>query len=366
MSYEGINLFWSKNDKVFKREYCYNGPINTYKIIDFDDEEGYNNQDSKLKLKRDDVFILGLDMSLTQSGIVILDEDWNIVSMIDLINNGEKKDEYFNHLRAVFSSNFIGMNLKLVILEEQIATENGRMIYGKMSELQGAVLSMKGIFHREINRIKPQVWKSVFLKDDRYKGRRQKTIDSKVSAGEEVERRFPNFKFYIDTMTNFSKAEQGYICDSCDAVGLALGYLELNYGNDKTMKNRIVNKTMNYEARHDITKKYYALNLKTGELRTKHEFGSGEYITYLNEVFENEVRDFGKIVLQYNPDLDLNENIRRCTSTFREICFILVKDKKSCIKIQWESGLALGDNEIMLIICHSTNHIVGLKKTAMF
>lgn len=366
MAVEGINIFWMSEDKVFKREYNYQGPDETYRFIDLDTDPEYSDSNGRLKLISNKEYIIGLDMSMTQSGIAILDADWKVVSMIDLINNGEKKDNYLTHLRAIFNSNFKKLNIKFVILEEQIATENGRMVYGKMSELQGSILSMSGIFGVNMNRIKPQVWKSEFLKDDRYKGRRKKTIDSKISAGEEVERRFPYCKKYIDTMTNFSKAEQGYICDSCDAVGLAIGYLELNYGDDKSLSTRIVNKTMDYEARHDITKKFYALNYKTGELRGKKDFSSEEYITYLDKIFENEVRDFGKITLMFNPELDLNENIRRCTSTFREICFILVKDVKSCVKIQWESELDMRENEVMLIVCHSTNHIVSEKKIARF
>lgn len=366
MGVEGIDLFWMNGEKVFRREYQYEGPENTYRIIDLDCDEEFQDNNGRLKLKSEDEYILGLDMSTTQSGIAILDTDWNIVSMIDLINNGEKKDDYLNHLRAVFNSNFKRLKIKLVVLEEQIATENGRMIYGKMSELQGSVLSMSGIFGVNMNRIKPQVWKSSFLKDPRYKGRRQSTLDSKISAGDEVERRFPKCGKYIDTMTQFSKANQGYICDSCDAVGLALGYLELNYGTDKSMSTRSVNKTMNYENKHDITRKFYALNVKTGELRTKKQFSTEEYITYLDQIFVNEIRDFGKITLLYNPALDLNENIRRCTSTFSEICFILVRDKKSCVKIQWESELDLHEGEVMLIVCYSTNHIVKKQKVRQF
>lgn len=366
MGVEGIDMFWKNRDKVFRREYTYEGPDDTYRIIDLDTDPECGDDNGRIKLDSTVEYMIGLDMSMTQSGVVIMDTDWNVVSMIDLINNGEKKDNYLTHLRAIFNSNFKRLNIKLVVLEEQIATENGRMIYGKMSELQGAILSMSSIFGVNMERVKPQVWKSVFLKDDCYKGRRQKTIDSKISAGEEVEKRFPKCKSYIDTMTNFSKADQGYICDSCDAVGVLLGYLELNYGTDKSMSVRIVNKTMAYENRHDITKKFYALNFKTGELRTKKEFSSEEYITYLENIFETEVRDFGKITLVYNPALDLNENIRRCTSTFSEICFIIVKDVKSCVKIQWESGLDLKEGEAMLIVCHSTHHIVKKKKIAKF
>lgn len=366
MSCEGIDIFWMNGEKIFRREYNYRGPDDTYRIIDLDCDEEFQDNNGRLKLESEKKYILGLDMSTTQSGIAILDSDWNVVTMIDLINNGEKKDNYLNHLRAVFNSNFKRLKFELVVLEEQIATENGRMIYGKLSELQGSILSMSGIFGINIQRIKPQVWKSAFLKSDKYKGRRQKTIDSKISAGEEVETRFPYCKLYIDTMTNYSKADQGYICDSCDAVGLVLGYLELNYGEDRSLSSRVVNKTMNYENKHDITRKFFALDIQTGELRTKKQFSSEEYITYLDKIFVNEVRDFGKITLLYNPALDLNENIRRCTSTFSEICFILVRDKKSCVKIQWESGLDMKDNEMMLIVCHSTNHIVRKQTISRF
>lgn len=366
MAVEGIDLFWKSGEKIYRREYVYRGPEDTYKIIDVDTEPDYDSDNGRLKLSSTEEYMLGLDMSLTQSGIAILDKEWNVIAMLDLINNGEKKDSYLNHLRAVFNCNFKKLNISLVVLEEQIATENGRMVYGKMSELQGSVLSMSSIFGVNINRIKPQVWKSSFLKDDCYKGRRQKTIDSKISAGEEVEKRFPNFKEYIDVMTNYSKADQGYICDSCDAVGVIIGYLEINHGNDKSRRVRYVNKTMDYEAKHDITRKFYALNLKTGELRAKKAFSSETYITYLDKVFENEVRDFGKITLIYNPSLDLNENVRRCTSTFSEICFILVKDPKACVKLQWESELELVDDETMLIVCHSTSHINRDRKIQRF
>lgn len=358
---EGINLYWLDNEKVYKRDYKYAGPEDTYKIIDIEGEENFNSDNGRIKLK-DQPYLIGLDMSTTQSGIVIMDDNWDIVTMIDLINQGEKGDSYLNHLRAVFNSNFKRMECALVVLEEQIKTENGRMVYGKMSELQGSVLSMSGIFGKKINRVKPSVWRSAFLADSKYTGRKQKTIDVKISTGEEVETRFPKVKKYIDVMTQFSKSDQGYICDSCDAVGALLGYLELNYGKDKSMTMQRVNKTLNYEAKHDITQFGFSFNPQTGKIVG--HIGSSQLVERdINNVFVNEINGFGKKYIAYNVKLPLEENVRRCTSSFHEIIFILVPDRKGCVQLEWEYNITIPEGEMGLIVCYSTNHIVKKEKS---
>lgn len=357
---EGIDLYWLDGEKVFKRDYQYNGPEDTYKIIDIYGEADFNLDNGRIKLE-DKFYLIGLDMSTTQSGIAILDDNWNIVTMIDLINNGEKEDAYLNHLRAVFNSNFKRMRCKLVVLEEQIKTENGRMIYGKLSELQGSILSMSGIFGKKINRIKPQVWKSEFLYDSKYTGRKQKTIDVKIATGEEVETRFPKVKKYIDVMTQFSKSDQGYICDSCDAVGALLGYLELNYGKDTSMSIQRVNKTLNYEAKHDIIQFGFSFNPQTGKIAG--HIGSPQLVERdINNVFVNEINGFGKKYIVYNAKLSIEENVRRCTSSFSEIIFIIVPDRKGCVQLEWEYNIKIKEGEIGLIVCYSKNHIVKKEK----
>ena len=358
MATEGIDVFWfTEQDRVKKREYHYNGPVETYKIIDYSDEESFTLDNGRLKLNIEEEYFLGLDMSLTQSGIAIVNKDWEVISMIDLLNNETDKAVYYRHLRAFLSSNFGRMKIKLCVLEEQIKTENGMMIYGKMSELQGAILQMTDIFRVGINRIKPNVWKSVFLADDRYKGKRQKTLDSKISAGVEVETRFPRFEIYISALTHYSKSSQGYICDSCDAVGAMLGYLELNYGNDKTLQTRIVNKSMEYEANHHITRQIYAVDFKTNTARWQNRYTKEIEVTDIPNIFVNERRYRGLEILKYNSKLDIDENTRRCTSSYNEVCFIVCDDSKSCTKLEWESGVTKEPHESMMIVCHPTNKV---------
>ena len=90
----GLNLFWSiGNTKVYKRDFQYIAPGKTYKIValnnNSDDSEEWNNPNSVyIKLDATKEYILGLDISTTQSGVALFDADMNLLNMIDIINDG--------------------------------------------------------------------------------------------------------------------------------------------------------------------------------------------------------------------------------------------------------------------------------------
>ena len=356
----GLNLFWCVDKtKVYKREFKHSVPGKTYKIVitndNEEDKEDWNNPDSvNIKLDVNAEYILGLDMSTTQSGVAIFDAEMNLINMIDVINNGLTDVELYTHLRAFFSSNFKSLKFKFVILEEQIKTSNGKLVFGQLSELQGAILAMRDIFRTDLKQIKPTVWRKSFLASKKYDGCRQTTLAAKKSAALEVTARY-DFSVYINTMKKFSKSDQGYICDSCDAVGVACGYIYELYHSTKPGTLEYVNVTMKKEDTHDYSKVISMFNVKTNivTLLSK-EFASGREEITLEEYRRRLSRRRGLQFKLYNDSLNLEENIRRCTTNTNMMTAIIASSPNIKNILQWESGLSAGPDDSFLIACMRT------------
>ena len=148
---EGLNMYWSTGGqrcylKIYDENYVSTVPGETYGIVNLVNE-GDELEEGAISLRKDKEYMIGLDMSKTQSGIAILNLDRSVVAMIDLVNRGMTEQTYYSHLSTFFKSNFVGVKLKFVILEEQILTRKaGVKGHAVMSQLQGFMLSMSKFF----------------------------------------------------------------------------------------------------------------------------------------------------------------------------------------------------------------------------
>lgn len=357
----GLNLFWSiGKDKVYKRDFQYIAPGKTYKIVvlnnNTEDKEEWDNPASNyIKLDASKDYILGLDISTTQSGVAVFDANMELLHMIDIINNGLTDVELYTHLRSFFTSNFKDLKFKFVVLEEQIKTSNGKMVFGQLSELQGVMLSMRDIFHTDLKQIKPTVWRKSFLADKKYEGCRKTTLAAKKSAALEVISRY-DFSRYIETMKRFSKSDQGYICDSCDAVGVACGYIYEAYHATKPGNLEFINVTMKKDDLHEFSKVISLYNTKTNIVTLiSKEFESGREEITLEEYRRRLSRRRGLQFKLYNDSLSLEDNIRRCTTNTNKMTAILASSPTIKNILQWESGLSAGPDDSFLVACMRTN-----------
>lgn len=365
----GLDLFWcTEKSRVYKRAYQYIAPGKTYKIAITQNNTDYSEEWEKpdsvyIKLDATQEYILGLDMSTTQSGVAIFDAEMNLLHMIDIINKGLTDVELYTHLRAFFSSNFSGLKFKYVILEEQIKAEGGRMVFGQLSELQGAMLAMRDIFCVDLKQIAPVVWRKSFLASGRYDGCRRNKVEAKKSAALEVISRY-NFNVYINTMKKFSKSDQAYICDSCDAVGVACGYIYEVFHSNKPEKIEYVNVTMKREDSHDFSKVISLFHPNKGTVTLiSREFESGREEITLDEYKRRLSRKRGLQFKLYNDSLKLEDNIRRCTSNTNKMTAIIASSPTIKNVLQWESGLTAGPEDAFFVACMRTRPKKELDRT---
>lgn len=350
----GLDLYWCNEKGNHMRMFQYTDKENTYKITNIIGYDEYGSENF-ITLNAKKKYYLGMDMSLTQSGIGILNEELKPIAMIDIIANNMDKSSLLQHLKNFLKVNFEHVTFGMVAIETTF--DKGYKLTNKaLSELRGSIMDSVGIFGVKIEGILPNVWRKWFLKGKQYEGQKKNSLDVKIAVSQEVINRTwsytPVFFNYIDFMMQYSKSVQGNVCDSCDGIGIISGAIEEAYGEFAIKPFRQVNKLMRLENTHALESYCYKFDISTStviddkdqnDIKTKP----------LSDVFLNERRLRGEKIYIYNSKLSLDENIRRCTSEHNEVCIILCQSGIQVANMSWRFGQHFNDNELPIIICYA-------------
>ncbi len=264
---------------------------------------------------------VALDQSTSQIGVAVADAETDeLLCIMDLCNLGFPDKFEFKHCFLDFMRNNIeGLSIEHFFYE--IPVEHARNMYSRrvlndlmsfIEEMPHYVQSLKQAQMHAVNNL---VWKTHFLADPAYKGRRKRTEDVKYSAQEEALKRFP----WIGMHQNlFSKP-----ADSCDAIGILYGafeemrspslgrsFIQIN----KLMENGPRVKTLNYTD---------AIDVQEIPERIKRYFFEQPYV-----------------IAEFNPGMSIEDNINRwCRNDNRPVCMLVLQPKAEQI-VRWESKIS--------------------------
>lgn len=299
---------------------------------------------------------LGIDQSTSQTGLFlrsvpdVYNEDGSCRSeyaiMIDIKNKGLPSVElYIQLLREFMINNFDGMRFDRVIMEVPIENASQRHSAVVLEMLRGALKMFQNdvpaFAEAEFGAFPPQTWRKHFLKDEAYKGRRQKKDLVKESAAEEVLKRYFKFKGYY----NWSLNKSSYVPDSFDAVGILEGGLcEMFY-------------KCNPSIRRVTSAMFGAPNLTY-----EHEWTT---IEKSNDCLEDFVQDYvdPDLVLERELALFVYDNkienldtiLRRVAGSTNKIAVIVFLTPKYNKVIKWELNLSKGSDEVYAAIVYRRN-----------
>ena len=119
---------------------------------------------------------ISFDQSSTQTGIAVMDDDGCLVFVIDLINCGlPDSDTYIRMFREWLNNNFKQLTIGYIICER--AEQNAKQYYSKkvLHKLINVLEDFAFYTNSKCYQIDNKVWKKWYLKDEKFKGRRQKT-----------------------------------------------------------------------------------------------------------------------------------------------------------------------------------------------
>ena len=395
---KGMNIFFSRQkgsmgylstDHVKEKGY-------TYKFFGrrgvCEHEDSLCSNKDVVEYNPNTIYYLGLDMSFNQAGLAvghfekILGKKPRFVvdSMIDVIRDSSMtSDDYMAHLKVFFKQNFTDVKLGLVVMEESLYAKKSKMTSKSLEQLQGLVKGCKDIFGTEIITIEPSTWRACFLADPRYTGRKKSTLDCKLSAGEETVRRHPELEAYTILMRGSSKASQGYVCDSCDAVGVIEGYIGQAYAYDSLLYG--LNKlNENLEENVDLFKKLspftmpartdmlepgvplYPRVCSVGMMQVNQKINMCALaFKPSNLKCRDEVREFplyeaipnllrrGIRYHVFNYDMSLEDNMYRVTSGYSDgIETFIVRPGSRSQALEWKTKIRLKDDEVYLLFCY--------------
>lgn len=263
---------------------------------------------------------VAIDQSTSQIGVAIADASNDKLLMLgDLQNLGfPSKYEFKQYFLHFMQNNFEGRTIQYFFYE--IPVEHASNLYSRralndlmafVEEMPQHIQSLKQARMLACNNL---VWKSHFLKDPRYKGRRKRTEDVKLAAAEEALARFPWIHFHLQ---HFSKP-----ADSCDAIGILYGAFE-------EMRSP------------SLGKQFMQINrlMPNGPAVKNYTFTEAVSIEQIPEFIKREFHTESYTIVEFNPNMDIKENIQRwCRNNRGPACIIVLNPKAEQI-VRWESKI---------------------------
>ena len=362
----GLDIFYGMENKAYRRkfdsklasEYRSQGRSfkELYRIVRVVDnveeltEKQMEEAGTDILLDRGRKYYIGVDASLTQTGLSIFDDSLRLIAMVDIINSDLNETEFKAHFGCFLRANFQDSVFAKSISERELTFKHGK-VAAQLSELQKYILETLVDLGFEVDNIQPTVWRKWVLANPKYTGRKTGPA-VKIAVMEEVLERFPKFDMYTGAMKAYSKASQARVCDSCDAVGVLLGYMAECYV-DSNIKFPRVNYTKDKDAIHKKIISYEVL--QNGKIYETAMTGGYEAVRTIGEKFASEIQQRGATVMFMNPKMSIEENMQRVTSVTNKVVVLKPTQGKEVTALQWESGRTLIPGQEIVIVCFNKN-----------
>lgn len=278
--------------------------------------------------------VIALDQATNKTGVCFMDFDTSkVLAVLDIINPGfPSKQYYFNALYSFMYNHIADENVSLFVYEIPVEHSKNYKTLAVLEamrlfirDFKASIPSLSKVNMAEIN---VTCWRSHFLADNKYKGFRKERSLAKEATRQEAICRAPEFRPYFNRVSEPP--------DSCDAVGIAYGALEEIY-TSSSHEMRRPNKTM---PRKNIKYRYVVETLD----------GDG-IINLLQTRFEFYSRSDAFELLEFNPEMTVEDNCRRYCGTTNSLGIIPVYDRKMSQELKWETGKELKPGQCYVIFC---------------
>lgn len=277
---------------------------------------------------------IAIDQSTKQTGVAIAEAEGNkLICVVDLCNDGfPSRQDYQYALRDWMRVNFDGVRIEKFIYE--IPVEHASNMHARktllslMDFVEHLPKSVPSLAKSEMMACNNLVWKTHYLKDPCYKGRRKRTEDVKFAAQEETWKRHP-----------WTKPQRTYFshpADSCDAVGILYGAFEEFTARYLGSQYRRINKLMPNGP--TVKRRQHICAIKPSQLADK----CWEFCRLPLDRLH---------LLEFNADLTIDENINRWVRNCYEPACIVVCDNKSQQILKWEAKLDKTPDQLYCIFC---------------
>ena len=277
--------------------------------------------------------VIGLDQATNKTGCCFMDFDTRqVLAVMDLINLGfPSKFMYFQAIYNFMSNHIADENVVHFVYEIPLEHASNSYVRRALESMRLFIKDFKkwipSLSKTNMVEINNQTWRSLFLKDPCYKGRRKTRRDAKLAAQEEAAKRCSDMAAYL-----YSSEDPP---DSCDAVGIAYGALEEIYSS-RDPKIRRPNRTM---PKTSAKVKYEVIPLAPENLD---EILKSRFFAYLPDHFE---------LLEFNPEMSVEENCKRYSCNNSSLGIIPITDSKVCSELKWETGQELESGQIYICFC---------------
>ena len=278
--------------------------------------------------------VVALDQATRNTGACIMDFDTRkMLVVMDIANLGfPRKQDFFEAMYVFLKNHIEDETIKYFMYE--IPVEHSKNVYMRApleamrQFIKGFKVRMPSLSKINMIEVPNQVWKSSFLVDKKYNGRRKNREDVKESAREEAASRLPEFAEYF-----YAYPEPP---DCCDAVGIAYGTLQEMYSATNANMRRI-NSTMP----------------KTNCKYRKHiaAVTSESLVELLKTSFWQMYPDNYEM-LEFNSKMSVEDNCNRyCSAMPGKLGVIPIFDSKIAQEMKWETGVELKPNEFYVVLC---------------
>lgn len=271
---------------------------------------------------------IAFDQSSSQTGIAVKKNNGEFVCLIDIINSSYINYNLYKAMLGLkIEQIFNSSTVEMCIVEKMWG--GNKTAYEMLSELGSFISGFKYILegwrNAEVSEILPNVWRSAYLKDPKYKG--QFTKDKvKVAALKEGIARYPQLHNY-----GMFYKEGNHVNDSFDALGILEGYEEKTFSADGSMRK--VANTMS-PTNHAYSYKAFIC----------------EDLTDLKETIISECPERTAIEYEYNDAFPFHENIRRATSVTNKIVYMRVDSSVTKIQLMWRYGVTMEKDDLVYIV----------------
>ncbi len=282
----------------------------------------------ELVVRTDDKLRIGIDQSSTQTGMAVKKSSGELLCLIDFINESRLPfNIYRDMLGLKIEQTFVDCNVEMCILEKMWG--GNKKSFDMLTALSKFIGEYKFILpgwrNTEVADILPNVWRSGYLSDAKYRG--QFTKDKvKVAAMNEGIERYPWLKEY-----GFNSLNAGHVNDSFDALGIIEGYEVKTFSSDGCIR-RVSNtiKATNHNYSYMI-------------------FQTDDFEDLLDMAQDNcpqrSIEEY-----EYNNDFPFYENIRKATSVTNKIVAFLISDDVAKIQLMWRYKCVFNRSESFYLV----------------
>ena len=271
---------------------------------------------------------IGIDQSSSQTGIAVKKSNGEFLCLLDFVNESHLNYGLYKAMLGLKIEQIFGnCDVEICVIEKMWG--GNKKSYEMLSNLGDFLIGFKYILpgwrDAEVASILPNVWRSAYLADSRYKGMFTKD-KVKIAARNEGIRRYPYLTEYSHTLEGL-----GHINDSFDALGILEGYEAKTFSSDGSIRkvaNTISATNHNYKYLVWVESSRYDLTDFMDEYSPRRQ-----HIEY-----------------EYNCDFPFYENVRKVTSVTNKIVYMRITEDAVKIQLMWNQSKLYRRSDKMYLI----------------